>query len=121
MCDADWLSSPFFFVNHIETQQGPDASQEAVNSPPALPLTVPQPAIAPVVFVSTVGSAATVLLVEANKIVTQTAAAACESSEMTQLIVQPAASPGSVLQDIPATDVRVVSDVDATKVKTSQC
>lgn len=115
-------------MNNIETQQGPAASQEAAmeptnsNSPPppVLPLTVPQPAIAPVVFVGTVGSAATVLLMDANKIVTQTStlsAAASEASEITQIIVQPAVSPSSVLQDTPATDIGVVSAVDATKVK----
>lgn len=131
MCDVDLLSYLPLLVNHLETQQGPTASQEAVKEltksnsplPPVLPLTVPQPAIAPVVFVGTVGSAATVLLMDANKIVTQTStlsAAASETSEITQLIVQSAASPGSVLQDIPATDVRVVSDVDTTKVK-PQC
>lgn len=113
-------------MNHIETHQGPAASQEAVKDPtnsnsplpPVLPLTVPQPAIAPVVFVGTVGSAATVLLMDANKIFPQTStpsAAALETSEMAQLIVQPAT--GSVLQEIPTTDVRVVSDVYTTKVK----
>lgn len=117
-------------MNHVETQQGPDAVEEAAKDltnsnpslPPVLPLTVPQPAIAPVVFVGTVGSAATVLLMDANKIVAQTstlsaAAAASESQEIAQLIVQPAASPGSVLQDIPAADVRVAGDVGASKVK----
>lgn len=126
MCDADWLSSLPLVVNHIETQAA--ASQEAAKDPsnsnsplpPVLPLTVPQPAVTPVVFVGTVGSAATVLLMDANKIVAQTStlsAAAAETSEITQLIVQPAASPGAVLQDVPAADVRVVSGVDATKVK----
>lgn len=130
LCDSDQLYGPHLFVNNTETQQGPAASQEAAmestnsNSPlpPALPLTVSQPAIAPVVFVGTVGSAATVLLMDANKIVTQTptlSAAASEASEITQLIVQPATSPGSMLQDIPTTDIRVVSTVDTTKVKQS--
>lgn len=112
----------------IETQPGPQTPQEATKEttnsnsplPPVLPLTVPQPARAPVVFVGTVGSAATVLLMDASKIVTQTStlsATASEASEITQLIVQPAASPVSVLQDIPATDIEVVSAVDTTKVK----
>lgn len=127
--DANWLSCLPPFGNRTETPLGPTASQEAAKDPTnsnsprlsVLPLTVPQPAIGPVVFVGTVGSAATLLVMDANKIVTQTptlSAAVSETSEITQLIVQPAASPGSVLHDIPAPDPSVVSRcVDTTQVK----
>lgn len=76
--------------------------------------------MAPVVFVGTVSSAATVLLVDANKIDPQPptpSAAASDASEITQLIVKPAVSPGSALQDASASDLRLVSVVDTAKVK----
>lgn len=126
--DADWLSCLPLFGNRTESPLVPAASQEAAkdpakdptNTPPlsVLPLTVPQPAVAPVVFVGSVSPAATVLLMDANKIVSQTptlSAAASATSEITQLIVQPAASQGSVLQDAP--DLKVVSGVKTTQVK----
>lgn len=126
--DADWLSCLPLFGNCTETPLGPAASQEAAKDPTnsnsplltVLPLTVPQPAITPVVFISSVSSTATVLLMDANKIVTQTptlSAAASETSEITQLIVEPAASAGSVRQEVPVPGLSVVSGVKTTQVK----
>lgn len=95
-------------------------STDAIPSSTAVSVTVPKPAIAPMVFVGRVSAAPTVLLVGASQFVTQPprpSSAVSETTETTQLILKPAASPGSTPQATPSPDSSVVSGVEPAQVK----
>lgn len=88
------------------------------------PAAVPKPAIAPMVFVGSVTSAPTVLLVGASHVVTQPpppSTAVSETSETTPLILEPAASPGSTPQDVPSPDPGATDGVASAQVKVGCC
>lgn len=101
-------------ANESSWDPPPDSAAEASPGSTAVPVTVPQPTTAPMVFVGS--SSPTVLLVEAGQVVTQPPAPSTAVSEVTgttQLILKPAASPGSTPQDVPSPDSSTVSDVDS--------
>ncbi len=91
-----------------------DTAAEAGPGSTAVSVTVPKPATAPMVFVGRVSAAPTVLLVGAGQVVTQPPApsAVSEATGATQLILKPAASPGSTPQDVPSPDSSTASGVD---------
>lgn len=99
-------------------------SADALPSSAAVCVTVPKPAVAPVVFVSSVSSAPTVLVVGAGNVVTQPpppSTAISETSKATPLTLQPAASPGSTPQDVPSPDPSAIIGVASAQVKVGCC
>lgn len=114
---------PLSAENESTSDPTPGSADVLPNSA-AVCVTVPQPAIAPMVFVGSVSSAPTVLLVGASHVVTQPpppSTAVTETTEATLTILEPAASPGSTPQDVPSPDPSAVSGVASAQVMVRCC
>lgn len=112
-------AAPLVAVEESTSNPSP-VSADVIPSSTAVPVTVPKPAIAPMVFVGSVSSAPMVLVVGASQVVTQPttpSTAVSETTETTPLILKPAASPGSTPQDVPSPDPSIISGVDSAQVK----
>lgn len=89
---------------------------EVVPTSTAASVTVPKPAVAPMVLVGRVSSAPTVLLVGASQIVAQSSTVS-ETMGAAAIVLKPAASPGSTPQNVPSPDSSTVSGLDSTQEK----